>query len=772
MSGFSRGRGAYYKAKYGGGRGGGRGGGHHAAPVDDFRGEPARSNMDPSPSPSTSNPGPYASSDLGGQELRLALARIDGRQYPAYKDLKGPCWPFAHFQLRFHRVQGDAYAPPTSCSLLVPAATAAFPEWSFGPSKSRRVALADFLTRAFIQAAAAQGADKKQFSGGGGWSSAKGGDLRMEAPGQCILERTSVAVAPRGDIEARFTVALPAQGRTILGAAAAHVLCDALPLVVARSLLAGSLDLAAVRRHVGVAEDHAALQGQLAARGLLAFVADGSLLARASGASDLPMGGAHHSPQQPSSSAFASSSTSTANSTIAAVPFVSPPEHRVEFVLPNAGVVRGMGLPAGVTVIVGGGFHGKSTLLHALERGVYPKVPGDGRELVCTVDNAIKVRAEDGRSIAGVDISPFIGTLPFGRPTSDFSTPDASGSTSMAANILEAIESGARTLLIDEDTAATNFMIRDARMRALVPSGAKEPITPLIARVRQLYTQQGVSSVIVMGGSGDYFEVADQVILMDCYRPSDVTADARRIVSEFSAREAEAYSVEGKARKVRPVEAPSEVHPQGSAYTHLGGAMNRTHGGDAATSRSTHGQSAHTPAPGQTPVALGSMTTSLTRGVEEPATPLVVTERVPLSSATLASFPSERTRVSEVDAIWYGGQQNSNPGGQGSEAGPSEINLKGLEQLVEKGQTRFIAEAIKLLVRSGTVNGRRSVRELMEWLNGRLEYAGMDCIAGGDGGGGQGGDGYHVAGDYARPRMLEVAGALNRLRGLQVRQKR
>jgi predicted ABC-class ATPase len=215
-----------------------------------------------------------------------------------------------------------------------------------------------------------------------------------------------------------------------------------------------------------------------------------------------------------------------------AIPFKSPDSLSVTLTCPYAGEVTGMGIPHGITLIVGGGYHGKSTLLRAIEAGVYNHIPGDGRHQVVTDPAAVKVRAEDGRSIAGVDISPFIGSLPQGKSTQNFSTPNASGSTSQAANIIEAIEAGATALLVDEDTSATNFMIRDRRMQALIAKD-REPITPFIDKVRQLYTDHGISTVLVMGGSGDYFDVADTVIAMDEFCPQDVTAQARAIAAEY-----------------------------------------------------------------------------------------------------------------------------------------------------------------------------------------------------------------------------------------------
>jgi predicted ABC-class ATPase len=281
------------------------------------------------------------------------------------------------------------------------------------------------------------------------------------------------------------------------------MLLEELPRVVESALFYANLDGQRVQQHVDSVEDQDALRQWLDEAGLVAFVVDQALLPRASGVDDRPLAQG-------------------------ALPFVAPDALARRVTLPNTGEVRGLGIPHGITLIVGGGFHGKSTLLQALERGVYNHIPGDGRERVATLADAVKVRAEDGRAIARVNISPFIDNLPFGRDTVAFTTENASGSTSQAANIIEALECGTRLLLIDEDTSATNFMIRDARMQALVAKD-KEPITPFIYRVRELYDQHGVSSVIVMGGSGDYFDVADSVIMMDAYEPRDVTPEARAL---------------------------------------------------------------------------------------------------------------------------------------------------------------------------------------------------------------------------------------------------
>jgi len=465
-------------------------------------------------------------------DLRRILDRIDGKGYPAYKDIRGE-YQFPSFRLLIDHVQGDPFAAPSRLRVRVPQSVAGYPSDTFthrsppvtghspeqaghspeqaghGPARaghgpeqagqSRRVALADFLTRAFDAACS-------QVSGRRG--SGKSGLIAIDRPGQQILERTSVLVNEDA-VEARFVVGLPAAGRRVLGRQAAGMLCDDLPRIVESTLHFSANNRAALYRHIQTAEDADWLREQLADCGLVAFVADGAVLPRRSGVDDRPL-------RQ------------------GAVPFQSPASLRVEFDLPNAGPVTGMGIPAGVTLIVGGGYHGKSTLLTALERGVYNHIPGDGRELVVADDGAVKIRAEDGRAVSGVDISPFIDSLPNGTDTRQFATANASGSTSQAANIIEALEAGARVLLVDEDTAATNFMIRDHRMQELVVK-EREPITPFIDKVRQLYKEHGVSTVLVMGGSGDYFDVADTVIAMDAYAPHDVTDRAKAIAQKYQA---------------------------------------------------------------------------------------------------------------------------------------------------------------------------------------------------------------------------------------------
>jgi len=429
------------------------------------------------------------------RELGSRLDRIDRKGYGAYKDLQGSYY-FEGFTLFVDRVQRDPFAPP---SLIRTRAKDNRFDPTLFENPVRRIAFEDFLTRMAEQAVRAIARGNR---GAGG-----SGKVEIQRPSQVVIPRSSIVVTTEY-IEARMAVGLPARGRTVDARAARAMLLEELPEVVRQALTPEGVDEKAAREHVEVVEDANHLRSLLPSLGLVAFVADGAVLPRESGASDRPLQNG-------------------------AAPFRSPEEFRVFVELPNRGEVSGMGVPEGVTLVAGGGFHGKSTLLSALSWGVYDHAPGDGRELVVSREDAVKVRAEDGRSVAGVDISAMIRDLLGGRSTENFSTPNASGSTSQAANIAEALEVGTSLLLVDEDTSATNFMIRDERMRELV---RKEPISPFIDLIGPLHGSLGVSTVVVAGGVGDYLDVADRVILMEDYEPRDATDDAREVREKFPPR--------------------------------------------------------------------------------------------------------------------------------------------------------------------------------------------------------------------------------------------
>jgi predicted ABC-class ATPase len=575
------------------------------------------------------------------ENLRQHLLQLDNRSYKAYKDIQGS-YNFDEFTLIIDYVQGDPFASPSKFRVKVPPNIARIPRELF-QSRSREIALRDYLTRQF---------DKAAYSTSSKRGSGKSGTIAVTRFGQEVLERTSAFILDStaselgdlGGVEIRFSVGLPAGGRSILGRQAAEMLCEYIPRIVSQSLKYSSLNAAECRRHVETVEDADWLRQQLAENGLVAFVADGSILPRRSGVDN----------------------RSLLNDAVA---FVSPPSLKVEFNCPNRGLIWGMGIPVGITLIVGGGYHGKSTLLRAIELGVYNQIPGDGREFVVTSPAAVKIRAEDGRSVAGVDISPFINHLPQGRDNVQFSTGNASGSTSQAANIIEALEVGRRqkeegrgkkeeaqsfvletqlvaisegdlvpVLLVDEDTAATNFMIRDRRMQALIAKD-KEPITPFIDKVKQLYADYGVSTILVMGGSGDYFDVADTVISMDNFEAYDVTKKAKEIANNYS------------------------------------------------TSRAAEGGE-----------SFGE-----------------ITQRVPVPASLDPSRGRRdvRVKVRDVDELAFGTE---------------EIDLGAVEQIVDRGQLRAIASAM-VYAKGQYMDGKRTLSEIIDLVMADIDAQGMDILS-------------------------------------------
>ncbi|WP_332835292.1 ABC-ATPase domain-containing protein [Bacillus sp. FJAT-44742] len=437
---------------------------------------------------------------------------------------------------------------------------------------------------------------------------------------------------------------MPARGRTILGKQAAVILTEELPVLINEAVF--GFEESRLTEQLILTDQQEAIRTYLHKNKLVSFVANGSILPRESGISNKPL---------------QSSRT---------VSFQSPPSMEIEIPVPHRSPIKGMGLTKGVNLVVGGGYHGKSTLLEAIERGVYNHRPGDGREYVITEESACKIRAEDGRSVKGVDISPFISNLPIQKNTQHFSTDNASGSTSQAANIMESIEAGAETLLIDEDTSATNFMIRDSRMQALVAK-EKEPITPFIDKVTSLYQEHGISTILVVGGSGDYFEVADKVVMMDEYTPVDVTEKAKEI------------AMGGKQRRDLFDESFGDFKKR-----------------------------------------------------------MVKKE----------SFNARKGKKEKVDAkgrttIFYGREA---------------IDLSFVEQLVDPSQTRAVAAVIKYCA-DKLFDDQTSLPEILDRVEKEMEEKGIDMVSSFQG---------KHPGELAKPRRLEVAAAINRLRSLQVAKPR
>ncbi|RRR26469.1 isopentenyl-diphosphate delta-isomerase [Schaalia georgiae] len=608
------------------------------------------------------------------RDLLDELSRMDGRPYGAYRSLAGT-WDYGDFTIAIDRVQSDPYAPPSVLRAWTTPSGMGLPDEALASSQAR-LAAADYLARVFYDAAHARA----------------GRDVQIPRPRQEVLQRSYAVVLP-DRVEVRFQVRLPARGRTILGRTAARLFDVDVPNIIMDCFDFVTDDEATNTKrrglltHIAAYEDYCALRGALDDNGWVAFVADGAVLARRSGVSQLPLADA--------------------------VPFISPAALRTSVALPHAGTVTGLAIPPGITLIAGGGYHGKSTLLSAIARGVYAHIPGDGRELVATTPNAMKIRAADGRSITDVDISPFIGDLPGGADTTAFSTANASGSTSQAAAISEAVELGSPLLLIDEDTSATNLLIRDARMRSLV---AHEPITPLVDRARGL-AEGGTSLIMVVGGSGDYLDVADRVLLMDEYLCHDATARARAIVAE----------------QPRPL--PGD---DGGAPVDGRAAPAPDEGGDG-----TAGASA-VPAPGQD----ANGTTAQTAQSAPTAAAQAATPAGADTGAVGRSWPADRVpaRKPAVD------RPKTKALDSGFLIDRQTVDLSDVEQIVDQGQT----EAVAWLVRGALEQfaGRAALRDVLARLERQLNSEGLDTIT----------KFGARPGFVARPRMIDVGAAINRYR--------
>ena len=435
-------------------------------------------------------------------QLKELLHSINRKSYPAYKSLRG-AYQFDRYILSIDHVQGDPFASPSHISVKLSHRDTGFPAEYYKDSLTR-ITLGDFLNRQFEQQV-----NRYTFRAKG---SGKSGLISVSHCGQEVLARTACEITEKG-ITARFFIGFPANGRTINSPELEKILFDFLPVCIHKAFFYRNLDPEALRKAICLAEDQAFIRQELKKRSLAAFVSDGAILPRESGISSRPM----------------------KNS----VPFVSPESLRVSMELPHRGTITGMGIPCGITLIVGGGYHGKSTLLNALELGIYDHISGDGREYVITDPSAQKLRSEDGRFIKDVDISLFINVLPNKKDTLCFSTEDASGSTSQAAGIVESMEAGSKVFLLDEDTSATNFMVRDSFMQRVI-CREKEPITPFLERARDLYEKAGISTILVAGSSGAFFHIADTVIQMDNYHPVDITAVTKKLCQEYPLSDIEA----------------------------------------------------------------------------------------------------------------------------------------------------------------------------------------------------------------------------------------
>jgi len=567
------------------------------------------------------------------QHLRKKIEEIDAKDYGRYQSLLGE-YEFPSFRLIIEQIPKDPYAPSHTgiYRIIVKRRDPRIINWEINNSTAE-IAFRDFIARLFYKASKTISHSRR--------GTGNSGIITINRPGQAILERNNVIIDDKY-IEARCFVGLPAKGRKIDAETAQRMLLDELPEIIETSLFERYIDTDALKKHIETSEDADFLRKKLPELGLTAFIANGAILPRESGLSDEPL------------------------IKDAAITFQSPKSLGIRISLPHGGTISGMGIPQGITLIAGGGFHGKSTLLYAIEMGIYNHIPGDGREYCVSLPQTVKIRAYSGRSISKTDISPFISNLPYGKDTREFSSENASGSTSQAAAIIESIEAGAEVLLMDEDTCAANFMIRDEKMRRLV-SPKDEPITPYIDRIRQLFSEKRISTILVLGGSGDYFAVSDYVIQMRNYRPVDATAQAHEIVGS--------------------------------------------------TARGNHIQS-------------GKIFT--------------IKNRIPFADSInpLNEYKKKRIIARDMHTISFGTQK---------------IDLSDLEQLVELSQIKAIGFAIDYAKKY--MDKKTELRKIIGQIMSDIRQNGLDVLVN------------RNSGDFACFRGIDLAAAINRMRGIKMEQK-
>lgn len=428
------------------------------------------------------------------KDLYQKLRGFSGKKYGLYKSLTQRSWNFGDFSLDFIHVQGDPYAPPSRIRLTIPFRKLNYPK-NFITNEIQGLAMADYLLRRLAREMNEREECTSVFT--------------ITSPGQEILFRNTLCIGnfseeKEGVVEVLMGIRLPGENRLIDFYAVSDLLTRLLPDILLASLYGLSLEeQEKAYRHIETLEIRNALLDEVLSAGFIAFIPNGAILPRASGISDLPAK--------------------------EAVSFNAPKESIIEFTV-RGKTISGMGISKGITAIAGGAYHGKSTLLSALEKSVYPHIPGDGREWVVVDPSAFRVRSEEGRLVRNTRIAPLVRELPGKISTESFFTVSASGSTSEAANLLEALECGVKTILIDEDVSAVNFLIRDQRMRRLLGNEG-DPLIPLIERIRE-FTNTGVHFILVIGACGDFLTEADRVIVMKNYLPEEMTASAKTISSE------------------------------------------------------------------------------------------------------------------------------------------------------------------------------------------------------------------------------------------------
>lgn len=422
------------------------------------------------------------------KKLWLLLRDLDGKPFGQLRRLSG-VHSDRDIGLVIDHVQGDPYAPASRMRLdLYPSF---HPHLAIPTDPVERLALEDLFLREFCARLPSE-----SIPAGDG----PGGRVRSAHPDETIRPRSASSCGRA--LSLRFSYSFPAQARRLLAEPAAAVLTNRIPALALE--IAQLVTPERVREHAAHLRRRQMIRQALDERGLCAFLPAGSITWRLPDGTPAP----------------------------GAVALQVPADLSTRLELADGTSLEGLAFPRGVTVLVGSAFHGKTTLLEALGRASCDLGPKDGLSLACAVAATEFVRVEEGRSVAATDLSPFFRRLP-GQNPSSFVSERASGATSQAANLHEALASGAKLVLIDEDASAANFLTRDPRISKLLPDG--ESVIPLAHRAREL-AEHGTSLVVVAGASSEWLSVADRVLVLSSFQPSDVTARAKEVAPDAPPR--------------------------------------------------------------------------------------------------------------------------------------------------------------------------------------------------------------------------------------------
>ena len=442
------------------------------------------------------------------REFHSILTTIHGKDASAYMALAGD-FDFTRFVLHHIRiaVQGDAETVATLV-LHVPQMIAGFPESLF-ETPIRRTALEDHLTREVAKAVSRV----QSLTGVTGPDT-----IRFVNPGPHILPRSAFVVAS-DFVEARLSVCLPVKDGKVDADSARRIFFDLLPQIVTDAMIFCYQDAEQIQRFVQVMEDADEIRQSLMQQGLVGFVAEGS----------------SPSPNGPAL---------TIDESI-----------RTEIGVPNAGTLNGLAIPSGVTVVLGDPLSGRHELVAALGDGVYNHIPEDGRSLIVTVPDAVRVCAEPGRPVRNVDLRAF---LRDSQAAASVSTASASGHVSQMATSMEALQAGAQVLMYDESDSDAAFLAADARLRT-VSGGHPGQAIPLSDRVRQMADEWRISIVIgAWACAGPFLASADRILWIENGVVRDVTDSARDV--GFDAPDAQIHSLPELATETRRI-CPSSIDP-------------------------------------------------------------------------------------------------------------------------------------------------------------------------------------------------------------------